>query len=108
MGKKKEAKTSTEIVPSLFLPQLNTNSTSIQTVVKKTNAQIQSGLEKTTASPGTPIKDLHGAAKFMAQLANIGNGSVSSGGGGIKAGFNTVATNIAAKAMMTTGIEQKR
>lgn len=43
------------------------------------------------------MKDLNGGAKFMAQLSNIGGGSLVTGGGGIRDGFNTVARNLAAK-----------
>ncbi len=60
--------------------------------------KIKEGLSRETASTGTPIEDLHGAAKFTAQLSNIGGGSVATGGGGIKDGFNTVAQYVDAKA----------
>lgn len=63
---------------------------------KKTDELIKKGLECPTASTGTPIKDLNGGARFMAQISNIGGGSVETGGGDIKDGFNTIAANIAA------------
>lgn len=63
---------------------------------KKTDELIKKGLECPTASTGTPIKDLNGGARFMAQISNIGGGSVETGGGGIKDGFNTIAENVAA------------
>ena len=70
--------------------------------VKKTletsQRKIAEGLSRETASTGTPIEDLHGGAKFMAQLSNIGGGSKETGGGGITDGFNTIATYVAAKA----------
>ena len=60
--------------------------------------KIAEGLSRKTASTGTPIDDLHGGAKFMAQLSNIGGGSKETGGGGIKDGFNTITTYVDAKA----------
>ena len=36
--------------------------------------KIAEGLSRKTASTGTPIDELHGGAKFMAQLSNIGGG----------------------------------
>lgn len=73
---------------------------SLKNVIEKTNNDIQKGLEMPTASTGTPIEKINGGAKFMAQLSNIGGGSVETGGGGIKEGFNTIATNIAAKSKL--------
>ena len=32
----------------------------------------------------------------MAQISNIGGGSVETGGGGVREGFNTIAENVAA------------
>ena len=67
-------------------------------VIERTDKKIIQGLENPTASTGTPISNLNGGAKFLAQLSNIGGGSVATGGGGIKDGFNTITTNVAAKA----------
>jgi len=58
--------------------------------------KIQEGLARPTASTGKPMKDLHGGPKFMAQLSNIGGGSIATGGGGVRDGFNTIAQNIRA------------
>ena len=69
----------------------------LEEIITQTDNKIKQGLEKETASTGTPIDELYGGAKFMAQLSNIGDGSVESGGGGIKEGFNTIAQNISAK-----------
>lgn len=60
--------------------------------------KIVEGLSRKTASTGTPIDELHGGAKFMAQLSNIGGGSKETGGGGIKDGFNTITTYVDANA----------
>lgn len=66
-------------------------------VIKQTNEQIKEGLEKKTASTGTPIDDLHGMAKSLAIIANVGGGSVESGGGGVKTGTEALLTNAVAK-----------
>ena len=68
-------------------------------VSKKTNAKIKKGLEKPTASTGTPISKLHGGPKFMAQLSNVG-------GGGIKEGFNTIAENVRSKETIKTELSR--
>ena len=69
----------------------------VQEIIKTTDSKIKEGLSRPTASTGTPMKDLNGGAKFMAQLSNIGGGSLATGGGGIRDGFNTIAANIGAK-----------
>lgn len=61
-----------------------------EVIYAETNEKIKRGLEKATASTGTPIASLKGGAKYMAQLSNVGGGSVEIGGGGIKEGFNTI------------------
>ena len=68
-----------------------------QEIVEKTDSKIKNGLSRPTASTGTPMKDLNGGAKFMAQLSNIGGGSLATGGGGIRDGFNIIAENLSAK-----------
>lgn len=66
----------------------------------ETERKIQEGLSKKTASTGANIDDLHGGAKFMSQLSNIGGGSKATGGGGVEDGFNTVNKNTAIKARL--------
>jgi len=68
--------------------------------IENTEKKIQKGISKPTASTGTPIDKLNGAAKFMAVLSNIGGGSVNSGGGGVKEGFNTITKNVSAKSTL--------
>lgn len=51
---------------------------------------VKKGIDKPTASTGTPMEDLHGAAQFTATLANIGEGSKATGGGGMEQGIKTV------------------
>lgn len=69
-----------------------------EAIYAETSEKIKRGLEKATASTGTPIASLKGGAKYMAQLSNVGGGSVKIGGGGIKEGFNTFAKNHMANA----------
>ena len=71
----------------------NSNSEAKNTL-STSQRKIAEGLSRKTASTGTPIEDLHGGAKFMAQLSNIGGGSKETGGGGIQAGFNTITTYV--------------
>ena len=52
--------------------------------------QIVDGLNKTTASTGTPMDKLHGGAKRMAQMSNIGGGSKATGGGGVDEGMKAM------------------
>ena len=48
------------------------------------------GLNNTTASTGTPMDKLHGGAKRMAQMSNIGGGSKATGGGGVDEGMKAM------------------
>lgn len=52
--------------------------------------QIQDGLNKTTASTGTPMERLYGGARKMAQMSNIGGGSKATGGGGVDEGMKAM------------------
>lgn len=60
---------------------------------QRTGKQIQEGLAKKTAGTGKPIKELKGAAKRSAQMANIGGGSKATGGGGMDKGFDIIVRN---------------
>lgn len=82
--------------PISNLPEVS----SIEELVEYTDRKIQKGLDEPTASTGTPMTNLSGGAKFMAQLSNIGGGSKATGGGGIRDGFNTIQYNLAAKAYL--------
>lgn len=63
---------------------------SVKNTNKLSEAQIKqvvdAGIQKSTASNGTPMNKLHGAAHATATLSNIGGGSVATGGGGMKQG----------------------
>lgn len=69
--------------------------------LRQTNDRIKKGKERATAGTGTPMEDLHGAAKFNALLANIGEGSKATGGGGMASGFDTVVKNAQARTAKT-------
>lgn len=77
-------------------------------VYNDTSEKIKAGLENPYASTGTPIDKIHGAPKFMAVLSNIGGGSVDTGGGGIKEGFNTINDYTKAKTMLQMGEDSKK
>ena len=56
-------------------------------ILNQRGKQIVDGLNRTTASTGTPMDKLHGGAKRMAQMSNIGGGSKATGGGGVDEGM---------------------
>ena len=58
-------------------------------ILNQRGKQIVDGLNRTTASTGTPMDKLHGGAKRMAQMSNIGGGSKATGGGGVDEGMKT-------------------
>lgn len=101
MKKKKNTELAVKM-PGTMEDSLSKRGTEAVSVYKKTNAKIKEGLEKPTASTGTPISKLNGGSKFMAQLSNIGGGSVATGGGGIRDGFNTIAENVRAEETIKT------
>lgn len=59
-------------------------------ILNQRGKQIVDGLNKTTASTGTPMDKLHGGAKRMAQMSNIGGGSKATGGGGVDEGMKAM------------------
>ncbi|WP_141396045.1 hypothetical protein [Blautia sp. Marseille-P2398] len=59
-------------------------------ILSQRGKQIVDGLNKTTASTGTPMDKLHGGAKRMAQMSNIGGGSKATGGGGVDEGMKAM------------------
>ena len=69
----------------------------VDQVYQQTGKQIVDGLNKPTASTGKPIEELHGAAKRIAQMSNIGGGSKATGGGGLDRGLDTVTKHAQAK-----------
>lgn len=69
----------------------------INRVYQQTGKQIEDGLSKSTASTGTPMDELHGAAKRIAQMSNIGGGSKAKGGKGIDGGIETLTKHAQAR-----------
>lgn len=59
-------------------------------ILSQRGKQIVDGLNKPTASTGTPMDKLHGGAKRMAQMSNIGGGSKATGGGGVDEGMKAM------------------
>ena len=107
MSKEPSKKSKQMIVINSKMPAENDNKTNLsikiqdaKKVIAETDSKIAKGLAKPTASTGTPIADLSGGSKFMAQLSNIGGGSLATGGGGIRNGFNTIMANVSAKGLV--------
>lgn len=95
--KKKSKSTGLPVTQNGVLASKKSNrGVEIKKIVDDTTNKIQEGLARPIASTGKPMKDLHGGPKFMAQVSNIGGGSLATGGGGIRDGFNTIAQNIRA------------
>ena len=86
-------------------PQLSKRGAEALKVVEETNARIKEGLEKETASTGTPMNSLSGAAYFTAQLSNVGGGSLEIGGGGMQEGLATIRENDRARGMLIAEIQ---
>ena len=73
----------------------------VNQVYQQTGKQIMEGLSRPTASTGKPMEELHGAAKRIAQMSNIGGGSKATGGGGIDKGLDTLTKYAQAKTAKT-------
>lgn len=76
-------------------------------ILSKRGKQIEDGLSKTTASTGTPMENLHGGAKKMAQMSNIGGGSKATGGGGVDEGMRAMLQYTQADAVKKTVANSK-
>ncbi|MBP3201589.1 MAG: hypothetical protein J6M39_08090 [Lachnospiraceae bacterium] len=81
---------------------LNNNNTleGIRKVKISSEKQIVDGINNHFASTGKPIKDLHGASKFSAMLANIGGGAKRIGGNGMEGGISTISKYDIAKTLL--------
>lgn len=62
----------------------------VDNILNQRGKQIIDGINKTTSGTGIPIKKLHGGAKRMAQMSNIGGGSKATGGGGVDEGIKAI------------------
>lgn len=95
----------TQLVPTNTQPAVTFSNDVIslaQKVSEDTVAKIKKGLDRPIASTGTPMSHLSGGAEFMAKLSNIGGGSLATGGGGVKDGFNTIVQNASANNLLKT------
>ena len=83
---------------------------SVDQVYKQAGKQIVDGLNKPTASTGRSMDELHGAAKTIAQMSNIGGGSKATGGKGIAGGLDAMTKYTQAKTakMMLENNEPKK
>ena len=75
-------------IATITRPQQPTVEQVITQIYQQTGKQIADGLNRPTASTGKSIDELHGAAKRIAQISNIGGGSKSTGGGGLDKGLD--------------------
>lgn len=105
-SEREQNQTLAPVQQSLPQSQLSDRGVEAHAVVMETGQRIKEGLEEPFASTGTPIKDLSGGAKFMAQMSNIGGGSLEVGGGGIKEGFGIILANADAQATLRTELQQ--
>ena len=86
--------------------QLSERAVEAKAVAEETGQRIKAGFENPFASTGTLMENLSGGAKFMAQMANVGGGSLEVGGGGIKEGFKTILDYTDAQATLRAEVQQ--
>lgn len=82
----------------------------VDSILNQSEKQIMDGLNRTTASTGIPMEKLHGGAKRMAQMSNIGGGSKATGGGGVDEGMKVILQNTqatTAKKMIAQSAKKK-
>ena len=90
------------------VPKSNTSlERAADSILSQRGKQIVDGLNKTTASTGTPMDKLHGGAKRMAQMSNIGGGSKATGGGGVDEGMKAMLQYTQADAVKKTVANSK-
>lgn len=66
------------------LSQQAAHQTAIRSELYQTQKVIEAGMAKPYASTGTPIAELNGMARTLAIKANVGGGSVATGGQGVR------------------------
>lgn len=71
------------IFGSPLAPQI-AHQNAIRDELYQTRKMIENGLSKPLASTGTPISELKGMARTLAMKANVGGGSIASGGHGVQ------------------------
>ena len=98
MDRKSKNKQDNMLITAENIPQKSNSE--LEEIVQRTNNKIRKGLERKTASTGTPVESLSGGAKFMAVMANIGDGAKSIGGDGVRGGLETMLENTYANAQL--------
>ena len=73
----------TNIFSGQVAPQI-ARQNAIRSELYQTRKVIENGLSKPLASTGTPISELKGMARTLAMKANVGGGSIASGGHGVR------------------------
>ena len=71
------------ILGGLLSPQA-AHQNAIRSELYQTRKEIESGLSKPLAGTGTPISELTGMARTLAIKANVGGGSIATGGHGVR------------------------
>lgn len=66
------------------LTQQTAHQIQIQNAMNQVRRELDTGISKPLASTGTPISELKGMARTLAIKANVGGGSVATGGRGVR------------------------
>ena len=82
----------------------------LEEIRDKAAEMIDEGRSKPTASTGTPIDELKGLPKIIAEKSNIGGGSKATGGGGYEEGDRIIKIHDAAIVALKTleAVDEKR
>ncbi len=73
------------------VPQQIARQYAIQNELHRARKEIETKMSIPTASTGTPISDLNGMARTLAIMANMGDGSIATGGRGVRGGVELMA-----------------
>ncbi len=68
------------------VPQQIVRQNAIQSELYRTRKEIETKMAVPIASTGTPISELNGMARTLAIMANMGDGSIATGGRGVRGG----------------------
>lgn len=73
------------------VPQQIARQNAIQSELYRTRKEIEAKMAVPVASTGTPISELNGMARTLAIMANMGDGSIATGGRGVRGGEELMA-----------------
>jgi hypothetical protein len=73
------------------VPQQVARQNAIQSELYRTRKEIETKMAVPVASTGTPISELNGMARTLAIMANMGDGSIATGGRGVRGGEELIA-----------------